>query len=1356
MDNHRRQPTTSHQPGQEVVLPPGAHHPHGRPDILIATASPFQHDGSMAFNHVPPPSNPVPAFSSPAESTLSSSLNHLPPRYDSHQFPPTPPALHTSDPVSGSYFEYQHGAAADQLALSYASWSPSEQPRPHVFGSRFPRWGSWLEKRALERHYAQLDSQASSQHVAPSSRVDPPNRKKSWGAWVDGPDAINDDANSAPAPQNIASMMDASSLPPLHVHHYGSRFIPHLPAQPLCSVLVELPPSVHHRDKSSLAPRQVLLVGTALGLFAVQIRQPQDHSYSRQTQDAPPSPSTTSKQWNDNIRCIHVLSGIAVYQMCMLASKVDAAAAKSRMSQPNSTAISGVFLALTCPSSARDGLFASSLMQLSAHAGSVLENVAASGTFTSSSSNLSHNGHGISNPNEGVAAANFGPTAGGGPRRAVPPGGSGVLRMWHLQSIRELLLYALDRNDAQLPIDLASSSESSEDRRGGLGAMFRKTFSRQKARSQPRKPAHECTQSESSLSATIDPMPRPSGTTMSSSASQHSSTGFGVLPQLSRGTTFRHDPRGSGSPRTSPPATKRQIDPAHAAAVSLATSSVPIQPPAHSSAASHNSTASFTSLFADDLVQSFSGSRNGGTKGKEREASSQAASKGVLFFSVHEAATDTKASGTWYLAITYARTVMVYEAAVPRHGTTRAWSFVKELYAPFLIKAVTFAPAAVDDQLHPFASLSSLPVNAGPTKLRVATADGPLSISKKAPSNRETSSMNGSARMIGASSPTKTTPVSAAPTSWHKADLCLLLSFGRRAVLVRLRDSDVRELELKPLAQLIAASDASDSGSTTQLSLQPQSRRSFADPQSRINRSRPASMLSESDPPSDALPAGAPTHSRSGSVEHKLREAILDKRSNKHNWIGFSTIEAQVLVRQWSDKQVDPPHDVSDIDHWPRMEGSGLSPMGMSIAKASPGQPALSPQVLDKDLPRVPAPQNASFDRRMSRLHLSEQSSLYHDEVQADSSSDSDDGVSTVDARERAAKYQLRDLGPLPQADIRNQPPMTGKARIDTNRTPKRSSSLPPSESISVKVALASRGSLTHVLQLPLASNLMVTPPLAVMQWTDVPNAVSGWARVLGVERASSTGPTPLSHLSQSTAVSSASGTLLSSLGQTLAAQPKQGAPSLNPGRKSHRLILHVGVTCAAFLASRIEARKVSFRVPVNVDFDVSSEHELELIPTYNEAGYKRANGGTVQKSMPDTETYRRLSDDDTTSVGDGWRADPSKSQPFAYPSVQTFSSDRLADRSHSEVSALSLELEYLCAPLLTLNPIDLAASSCGAQSLVLPLSQATRQEGAQGGTGSESAAHALFPELGGDAGVIAFDWRGADDFRLFTLGIAG
>ena len=899
--------------------------------------------------------------------------------------------------------------------------------------------------------------------------------------------------------------------------------------------------------------------------------------------------------------------------------------------------------------------------------------------------------------------------------------------MWHLQAIRELLVYALDRKDAQIPIDLSAPSSSPTEKRGGFGTIFKKTFSRPRGKSdrEGKRPLHERSDSNASLSAAISPFSKAESNVMPPLSTQQplqssSTEGETALDEqgTSRGAiqdSSRHSSRGRRSPKASPPSSRRHLDPAHAAAVALASSSVPILPPSNTSASAHSSNTSLSSLFADDLIQSFPGSRQAGIKGKERETGLQAASKGVLFFSVHEAAVDTKGSGTWYLAITYARSVMVYEAVMPKRGSPRAWSFVKELYAPFPIKAVAFAPAAVSDELYPFTGVGTLPASAGPTKLRVASPQGPLLASRKGTS-RDNVNSTGFTHRNGRSSPVSATRTSAAPVSWHKADLCLMLSFGRRAVLVRLRDSDVRELDLKPLSQLIAVADGSENASPPQLSLQPFDP---TDPHIKFDRTRPGSMVADGGAWTDGQMSSVSGHSRAGSMEQKLKDAVLDKKSSKHNWVGFSSIEAQIFVRQRSQSEAEG-HDATDHNTplWPA--SGGISPTGLSMAKNDSN---LSPAAVDKDLPRAPAHQNASFDRRMSRMHLSEQSSQYHDEIQAESSSDSDeDSVDPVGRQGRAAKYQLTDPGPLPRTRSRANIAAGAHAQSITAKVPNRSSLLPPAELVVAKLALASRGGVTHVMPLPLAANLAQAAPLAVMQWSDTPNGVSGWARVLGVEGASSQGTTPLSHLKQSSAVSAFSETP-NSLGESRAARP-----SLKAHRKNDRLVLHIGVTCVAFLASRIEARKVTFKTAVEIDFALLPNCELELIPLAPENEYSRANGAPFAPQDTPTgseEPHYSLSNASTS---------------FAYPAVATHQT--------GESSTISQELEYLCAPLLTLHPIDLDARSCGSQSLVLPFSQTHAY--------SKTAPHAMLPHLAGDGAVVAFDWRGANDFRIFTIGIAG
>ncbi len=238
-----------------------------------------------------------------SDPALANPLDGLPPRYDSHQFPPTPPALHSAHLGPDFYFDQSHGPVPDPSPQAESSSTPS-QPPPPQFASRFPRWGSWLEKRALERHYARLDiqQQAGQIHVN-SNRAEAPHRKKSWGAWVNDPDAIND-ASSASTSRNNSAATDDATLPSLHLHQYGSRFIPHLPTQPLCSILVELP--THDDQPTHGAPpsRQILLVGTATGLYAVRIRA-----------SLPPSRPT----WRLKLltaRSPSVLSGTTTFNAC--------------------------------------------------------------------------------------------------------------------------------------------------------------------------------------------------------------------------------------------------------------------------------------------------------------------------------------------------------------------------------------------------------------------------------------------------------------------------------------------------------------------------------------------------------------------------------------------------------------------------------------------------------------------------------------------------------------------------------------------------------------------------------------------------------------------------------------------------------------------------------------------------------------------------------------------------------------------------------------------------------------------------------------------------------------------------------
>ncbi|PWZ03372.1 hypothetical protein BCV70DRAFT_197590 [Testicularia cyperi] len=1410
-------------------------------------------------------------FASPSQSSLSDidgtanrgnipildmSASHLagelpPPGYHTHHFPPTPPALdlgtNRESPFVASF--NQHLALYEESS-QLGDDSPPPPPPPLIskgddtarhaaaeaaaggFGARFPRWRGWLEKRALERHYARMDAAA-----AAAASDDPtnlsgqmaramPNRKKSWGAWINDPDALSDEDDTAAMHEiDDDTISDPSGLPPIHVHHYGSRFIPHLRAQPLCSILIEVPPPpasatshnrLRHFDYSR--SRQILLIGTSDGLFAFYRRRKRrkagqesaDTELDQQRPETSASGSATEGTWNQDVRCLPIWTGLGVYQMCILASKESATSSTPFLHTRPDGHTSGIFLALTCPSTAKNGVLTSTLMQLSAHAGSILESVASSNGLPSS---LSSSGHGPSNmfgvdASEGVAAANFGPAAGGGPGRAVPPGGSGTVRMWNLHAIRKLVLYALDHESPCLPLDLLGDKASTREKKNKFGNMFKRTFaSKEKAGKGKASSSADRRALSDGMGGTISPVffdtePIPGIISASSTSRtlltgeiQHSDDGHhsnlsSERLSSSRRSSFQTtaqsaDRRSTESPFHSPVRDAAEAhshtphDQALSSAMALALSSVPIKAPVQGQNGANSSNASFASLFADDLYQSFS-VKQSQNKGKDRDSGSAGSSKGVLFFSVHEAATDTKGSGTWYLALATARSVMIYEASPPKRGSSRSWSWVKEFYAPFPVKAIAFAPASVADPMDSYPNLASLASVSGSTKLKVATADGPLTASRKGSVISQTGSRKATSGVHAVDSGVLRPyhPVGgAAPSSWRRADLCIFLSFGRRAVVVRLGDSNVREFELKPLAEVTAAVSPTGTEAPSNLSLQGNglvpSNSTSEGHASALDRVRPQSTSGIQALSSHSSSASGLGHSRHASVEQKIKDVIQEKRSNKHNWVGFSSVQAQIRVRQHQTELESgpvaggsPPPMVSHNPKELRYAPSGRSLLKSPTASAS----SLSPLHLNKELPKTPAPQNASFDRRQSRLNMDPESLRAYEAVQAEeSSSGSEDESPPVSRGQPLRKYALMDRGPLPRGTKAADTTGSVGGRFSRFRSKKKTSAdyFQGTELISARFALVSRGSVTHVLPLPLPADLARPSPLAVIQWSDTPNAVSGWIRVLGVERARSTGATSLDHFRDSSGMSTApSAPIL--LSPAPSSQPHLRPPlSSYPSsdsvlqhadgrKKNNRLGLHVSVTCIAFLASRIEVRKVSFKAPIDVDFDLSRHAELELVPATLLPQEAASGPGkpAVQSSRPSARSRNSIFSSSSISTirtkATMTATAPSPPADDVHAGLRdgTEPPDD-ADADDADADAHTQELEYLCGPLLTLNPIDLDATACGAQSMVLPL--ATDDAAA-----TSWLSDPLFPELAGDGGIVAFDWRGGQDFRLFSVGAQG
>lgn len=110
----------------------------------------------------------------------------------------------------------------------------------------------------------------------------------------------------------------------LHLHNFGSRFIPHLPCLPLCSVFLDLPPpSQSSRTGQRLLrrsipegiKRKVLLIGTADGLYVAETRRRRkrngligSETLKRRSKVEGKKKDEGEGSWNDDIRCRKVSS----------------------------------------------------------------------------------------------------------------------------------------------------------------------------------------------------------------------------------------------------------------------------------------------------------------------------------------------------------------------------------------------------------------------------------------------------------------------------------------------------------------------------------------------------------------------------------------------------------------------------------------------------------------------------------------------------------------------------------------------------------------------------------------------------------------------------------------------------------------------------------------------------------------------------------------------------------------------------------------------------------------------------------------------------------------------------------------
>lgn len=105
----------------------------------------------------------------------------------------------------------------------------------------------------------------------------------------------------------------------LHLHNLGSRFIPHLPSLPLCSVFLDLPPAPQssrtgqrllRRSIPEGIKRKVLLIGTADGLYVAETRRRRkrdgldgSETLKRRSKAEGKRKEQIEGGWNDDVRC---------------------------------------------------------------------------------------------------------------------------------------------------------------------------------------------------------------------------------------------------------------------------------------------------------------------------------------------------------------------------------------------------------------------------------------------------------------------------------------------------------------------------------------------------------------------------------------------------------------------------------------------------------------------------------------------------------------------------------------------------------------------------------------------------------------------------------------------------------------------------------------------------------------------------------------------------------------------------------------------------------------------------------------------------------------------------------------------
>lgn len=680
---------------------------------------------------------------------------------------------------------------------------------------------------------------------------------------------------------------------PLHIHSLGSRFISHIPSLPLCAVSLELPPPTStaarflQRTVPESQKRRVLLVGTADGLYAVEIRRESrgddvvlNDSSARKGKENT-RPQQEKGNWNGNVRCFQIWSGVGIYQMSVLAPQPSSGEGKLPLygfgGRQSVAQESGIFLALcSSKTSSRQQITSTtpvtSLPDLANASSGVSPHSSSHGPRESSSTSLS--------------TANFGREAGGGQGRHVPPSGSGGVRMWSLEAIRRIVTHVLDSAEHH-PINLLRTTKTGQKGIHGFTSRFRKAWAiigDERKFNRPLRHSEGTSMAGTSLSSMAPPMQisyshegRSKPSYVSPLQNGHSRSQSEQM--LSTVTSWTdHDMMPEDNPG----------DFAHQEALRLSQQWVPIYLPgggSQQSSLGHGSNNSHSSLAVDETL---SGVRPGSLGSSTSMHSSGLHGKGILFYALTQANSDLHRSETWYLALVQSKSILLFESTSPSaRGAARSWNFVKEFYTPMQPRGVSFCFSDSTD------------VDGNDHKSTTSTS------TRRSSMRRSAMNMHKSVNFSSYSSVFRT-----------NATLHLFVSLGKKAVIIRASDGYVREVDPQPPAQ--SWSTDSDAG--------------------HIGKHASAS---ESSAPASKASSHGHSHSR-----WSLTMDMLDATNPKDAWTGLETVNAQVAIRcipsGLMNEENQGDDDDDDDDEWDSDENAGTAHPGITLRDTSAGVPRSS------------------------------------------------------------------------------------------------------------------------------------------------------------------------------------------------------------------------------------------------------------------------------------------------------------------------------------------------------------------------------------------------------------------------------